>query len=509
MIAESTVLLTLGVYHLGIGSVLIVLLLLVSKLFELSAETKSWLWLTAFLLAILLPFTSLSISSKPQQNPTLQGYESKLEADPGAFSAGLPQLSDDTNWHLPAELAYSLSNAILLLGALWLVGILWRACQVGRAYVRAIRLKKSASPTSIEKFNDIPVVCSPNASSPMAIGIFNPVIVLPDKFIKHMVSQQLMPILLHEKAHIQRGDLWVGALQEVLALIFWWSPVVRSLNHKIHIYRELSCDIRAVRNLKNSKHYAQSLVDSAKLMLSTQENILSMGLFSKKKDLAYRVTSVLEHKAAKQTRLYSIVAGCLTLCVTTGLAVINLIPEVNAADVARDAKQFARLDNGESQTLIHAVAQNDEELVEFLINRGTDINVPLTGDGTALMIATRQNNINMVKALIRMGADVDQPSYGDGNPLIIAAKRNHQQIAKLLLNNGANVNALVKGDETPLIQASWKGHEEMVKLLVEHGADVNLGVFANKFTQREWRSPLSKANTQEIKSYLIRQGAKT
>ena len=48
--------------------------------------------------------------------------------------------------------------------------------------------------------------------------------------------------------------------------------------------------------MKNSKQYAQSLIDCAKLMVIEQRSILAMGLFSKKKELNYRVGAVLTNK---------------------------------------------------------------------------------------------------------------------------------------------------------------------------------------------------------------------
>ena len=60
MIFEYTLLTTLAFHHLVIGVILIAGLLLLSRLTQQSAEAKSWLWMTAFILSTVIPFTLLA-----------------------------------------------------------------------------------------------------------------------------------------------------------------------------------------------------------------------------------------------------------------------------------------------------------------------------------------------------------------------------------------------------------------------------------------------------------------
>jgi beta-lactamase regulating signal transducer with metallopeptidase domain len=66
------------------------------------------------------------------------------------------------------------------------------------------RLKRTNSPTGIDC--PVPVCRNAKAATPMLIGLFNPVIVLPDR---EYTGEQLRFVLLHELTHLRRKDVLV------------------------------------------------------------------------------------------------------------------------------------------------------------------------------------------------------------------------------------------------------------------------------------------------------------
>lgn len=233
-----------------------------------------------------------------------------------------------------------------------------------------------------------------------------------------------------------------------------------------------------------------------------------MGLFSKKKELNYRVGAVLKNSQLKKPSVTIVTVLCGLLTITTIQATQLLSPKISIKHTQTDARQYSLLPQYESQILLAAVTNNDINTIKSLQNNGVDINVPIIGDGTILMIAVKQNDPELVQTLISMGADVDQPSSGDGNPLIVAAMNNHIEIAKLLLDNGADVNQVVARDETALINAAFYGFYEMSDLLIARGADVNLAVRTGASDGFELRTPLNRARNNRIKDLLIANGAR-
>lgn len=511
MMAEYTVLTTLAFHHLLIGSILIIALWLLNRFLSTSAELRSWLWMTAFVISTVAPFSLISTDGKASVS-TVVSKDTKItltQGEPPVVNNEVLQISADKHWHFPSNLVFSFSHFLTLALIIWALGSIWRA---SRTYKRLLSTHQLKSETlqrmpSLSHYIGVDVFTSTKVSSPLVIGLFKAKIILPSSIAMRLPETQLQAILLHEYAHIQRKDNWFALFQELLAILFWWSLVIRILNKKIHVEREIACDLRAAAKLESGKQYAQSLVDCAKLMVNEHRNVLAMGLFSKKKELSNRVGEVLKNTASKRPNAILTGLLCIGLSISTVKATQTLAPRINIEHTVADARHYSLLPDNEGSLLIRAVAQNDIETIKVLQNDGVDINTPAIGDGTALMIAVSKNNKSMVEALLSLGADVNQSSEGDGNPLIVAAMRNNFELAELLLDNGAAVDAIVPRDETALINASRYGYLDIVRLLIDRGADVNLAVTTGFSDGYEVRSPLKLAANNEVKDLLIANGA--
>ncbi len=89
-------------------------------------------------------------------------------------------------------------------------------------------------------------VVSPRVSSPAVGGLLRPTIVMPPDLDEGLTPKQLNWILLHELAHIRRGDLWVVVVQRVVGAAFFFHPAVHLANWAIDQLREYACDDSAL-----------------------------------------------------------------------------------------------------------------------------------------------------------------------------------------------------------------------------------------------------------------------
>lgn len=523
MLFELTLLATFALQHLLIGGLLLVALSVIIRSFEFSVELRSWLWATAFVVSTIAPFSSLVPGEAVRVqlvsvNESTLSDERSLPAQPETFAImARTENEKRLQWNVPSSLVSLFAPIYYLFLLVWLIGSCWRFACVRRSFVATKTIVSTSEPLDYdfssvsESLRLISVRSSGDAISPMAVGLFRPVILIPNSFLEDLAGDDLSPIVLHECAHVRRRDLWVGLFQECLAIVFWWSPVMRMLNRKIHVSRELACDAWAARALADRKRYAQSLIDCAHLMLERRSNVLAMGLFSKKKELTFRVNEVLKMNIHKRTKTIIAIVSCVLVSAGTILIADGLAPQVNLNSVRRESNHFSELSRTKGELLMEAIRDGDQSMLEFMIANGLDINTPIKGDGTALIVAVKYGNREMVEALINLGADVNQSARGDGNPLIAAAMYNRLKLAEFLVQHGAMVDAVVEDDETPLINASHRGYFDMVKFLVKNGADVNLGVTVNRWSMggssTEYRSPLSRAGSSEIREYLLSRGA--
>ena len=81
---------------------------------------------------------------------------------------------------------------------------------------------------------------SANATSPAVCGLFRPAILIPHSLTQSLRTSQLEAVLLHELAHIKRGDLWINL---VLTPKNFYNTISNSLTKRNrHSVRQSGCE---------------------------------------------------------------------------------------------------------------------------------------------------------------------------------------------------------------------------------------------------------------------------
>jgi len=115
--------------------------------------------------------------------------------------------------------------------------------------------------------------------------------------------------------------------------------------------------------------------------------------------------------------------------------------------------------------------------LELLIDAGADVNhVDKMSGHTPLIAALKDMDDHIGRFLISRGADIDkcEDDIKGNSPLLIAGKRNCKNTMAVILNMGRNVNYMNQEGDTALFAAIEKGYYDMIDLLLDHDADVNL-----------------------------------
>ena len=89
--------------------------------------------------------------------------------------------------------------------------------------------------------------------SPAVGGLLWPTVVIPPDLDESLTPKQLTWVLLHELAHIRRGDLWVVVVQRAVQAVFFFNPAVHLANWIIDELREYACDDAALAACKTSR----------------------------------------------------------------------------------------------------------------------------------------------------------------------------------------------------------------------------------------------------------------
>ncbi|KAH7192809.1 ankyrin repeat-containing domain protein [Fusarium flagelliforme] len=149
----------------------------------------------------------------------------------------------------------------------------------------------------------------------------------------------------------------------------------------------------------------------------------------------------------------------------------------------RQRRDDRELDYGSCLQLFSEVG--NYEAVEYLLDRGADVNDSGGDHGTALQVACSSGHIDVVKLLLNRGADVHDSGHELGNALAASSGGGHENIVLVLLSHHAEPDSLSGehrevGSEllpvykrTALQAASASGHASIVTILLERGASVN------------------------------------
>jgi ankyrin repeat protein len=118
-----------------------------------------------------------------------------------------------------------------------------------------------------------------------------------------------------------------------------------------------------------------------------------------------------------------------------------------------------------------AVARNNPEAVQSLLNRGFDPNTLSPKGEYGLILALRDGSLKVVDVLLDQPATkVEVRTALDESPLMLAALKGNMAINQKLIARDADVN---KPGWTPLHYAATGGHIPVMRLLLENHASPN------------------------------------
>ena len=154
----------------------------------------------------------------------------------------------------------------------YLAGLLVMLMRLTRAAIGAQRIRSSVSSTcnstlallaeevaaKVGLFATPVVRIGTRYSVPMLIGLFRPMILLPESLLG-IPAEELRTILMHEMAHLYRRDHWALALQRILETVLFFHPTIWFVSRRLNLLRELCCDDMVLATGTKPIGYASSL----------------------------------------------------------------------------------------------------------------------------------------------------------------------------------------------------------------------------------------------------------
>jgi beta-lactamase regulating signal transducer with metallopeptidase domain len=347
------------------------------------------------------------------------------------------------------------------------LGLTLRLAQLARAWLALKALRRDAAEAPVETVRALraaglraPVRLSAEAPTPVAVGLFRPEILLPERFAAPEAASLAALVCRHEAEHIRRRDnlrLW---LEQAAGALYWFDPLGGALHRRLTAAREERCDAAALAGCTPAERtlYARTLVDewSQPPALALAVGLIGLG----RRRLAARISAIIDPEPAVQRPVLTL-AICAGLgCTAGGTALAasqadppSLARTVNAVaaalppsvregitpvepptEAANPANRAVRLAAGPSQRPAQMLRTDEDHVIQRIVVEGND-RVP----ASLIVSLLRSSRMAIKPGSAVTAADLDLAE-------------------KLLFNGGlfSDVSLLVQADDTLRVKVTEK-----------------------------------------------------
>lgn len=239
---------------------------------------------------------------EPQGTPEVTGLVSRIASDP---------------WRLALVAWLAIAGLILariLFGMVWM----WRLAR------RAEPLSGPAWLLPLGRVTErlglrtaVRVVRSDAATMPVTCGVLRPAVVLPEES-EAWTEERREAVLLHELAHVRRGDLATHLIAWVACSLYWFHPLAWIAARRLRHESERACDDLVLGAGTRASEYASHLLD---IMRSAGRGSAPAAAvpMAQKSSFEGRLLAILEPGVARQA-----LTGRRKATVAAGLALVVL-----------------------------------------------------------------------------------------------------------------------------------------------------------------------------------------
>ncbi len=157
------------------------------------------------------------------------------------------------------------------------------------------RMSMQMARMGIEK--KVVLLQSGSVKMPVTFGFLKPCILVPLGMLANLPAEQVETILLHELAHIRRGDYLANLLLHIGEAVFLFNPGVRWVAWLIREEREACCDDLVLAGVKDRNSYFEALIAFGDYAIGKRSMALTLG--SGGSDLLWRIRRMLNQENKK------------------------------------------------------------------------------------------------------------------------------------------------------------------------------------------------------------------
>lgn len=311
-----------------------------------SARARYWTWFAASL-KFLVPFALLEsaggwLASRwltPGTGATAL-YQPIVDAvgrisTPFAATTPTPATAAATAAAAPAPAAHAgfalhLPHLTLWLAGVWLAGTIAVVAVWSIRWLRLLAVVRAAG--TLDVAAPIPVKATSSRVEPGLVGLFRPVLLLPDGLSGHLSPLEIRSLIAHEVSHLRRRDNLTAAIHMLVEAVFWFYPLTWWLGRRLLAERERACDESVLASGHDPEVYAEGILKVCRFYIQAP---LACAAGVSGADLKKRIEVIMSSPAVRRmstaTRLALVLAG------SAGLAAPVLYGLISAPAAAASA----------------------------------------------------------------------------------------------------------------------------------------------------------------------------
>ncbi|HEY6325288.1 MAG TPA: pentapeptide repeat-containing protein [Candidatus Cybelea sp.] len=397
---------------------------------RINAATRYVVWSATLIAAFVVPIaTTLSFFAVPQParaavaatqvshartivppiaEPSLRSRSGRV-AHPSEAGPAMPRVPERLRVTMPAPLAVAIFITWLLLASYALFRLV-----IG--LVSLERLKRDALPLPVEYRDampqwtrankgarDVRLCVSDDSDVPVAVGLFDAMILVPRALLDRLSQGEVDQICLHELAHLRRADDWSNGFQRLLIALLGWNPAAQFIGQQLDLEREVACDDWVLSFVGMVRPYALCLTKMAERASWPRNPIPAPGVFATRKHISLRIERLLGAGRNIATNLSLAPAAAAIAAVGALAFVIGVVaPSVAAPYVVRTtaAAQAPQV----APSAAHAAAV-PARVVTHTIVREVRVPVPATPAPRRTAAAVPKQLAETVSQQVRAGID--------------------------------------------------------------------------------------------------------
>ncbi len=352
----------LSILNMTIYASYIILLIFILKLLFKKIPTFMCFILWGFVaFKLICPFSFETNFSLVPQNTLIQSVRSQNAnlVTTNSNSIGTENFNNETPKNpneLPSKVKNNSNknNILFNLGVVYIVGTF---VMLTFALISYLHLKKIVS-VSIKKKDNI-YICD-KISEPFTLGMLVPKIYLPSK----IEQKDEEYILMHEKAHLKRGDNFWKPFGYILLSIHWFNPLVWLAYIQFCKDVEVATDEIVIKKLETEKRkeYSSTLLTYS---INNQKLVTACPVAFGETSVKDRIKSILNYKKPSVIIILISIVLCLVIAVcfmTTRTVDIENAENLNYEDLVTLQNE---VNNGHYPWRLVA----EETAMEFILNK--------------------------------------------------------------------------------------------------------------------------------------------